>query len=270
MPSELHMINELTSTQIWARMLDEKLNLTTLSLYPHSYVQDPTKKISNKKDFSFFIMKNSYYYFLIDSLVITSSSSSSTTICHQRAFSLPQNSNISVVNHNSPTPCNSLMTAKSLTSSTAAVTTAPTSSTISSPTTDGKSHKIHPVHHRTRSLPETDPFQSQSPPNFHRLLSSSYASHSHHHHETTSSTKINNNSMESIIEDYQNVDLSNNNGNRLAMANNGGNNSSILKQLSKMANSSSVAHKISHKRQHQNVMTASLRSTYSCPSSTHF
>jgi hypothetical protein len=134
---------------------------------------------------------------------------------------------------------------------------------------NGKSFSIQPVHHRTRSLPLTEEtvidFSSQSPPNFVRL-SSSFGSHNHSQSsgaETTSSSKINNNSMESIIEDCQNVDMSNNNGNRL---NNGGN-SSILKQLSKIANSNS--HKIASspsqlrkKRQHHNVMTASLRSTY--------
>jgi len=133
---------------------------------------------------------------------------------------------------------------------------------------NGKSFSIQPVHHRTRSLPLTEEtvidFSSQSPPNFVRL-SSSFGSHNHSSAgaETTSSSKINNNSMESIIEDYQNVDVSNNNVNRL---NNGGN-SSILKQLSKIANSNSHKNasspsQLRKKRQHQNVMTASLRSTY--------
>lgn len=44
-------IHELTSTQVWAKMLDEKLNLTTLSLNPHLYKTRP-KKIRKISRFS--------------------------------------------------------------------------------------------------------------------------------------------------------------------------------------------------------------------------
>jgi tRNA U55 pseudouridine synthase TruB len=115
-------------------------------------------------------------------------------------------------------------------------------------------HAIQPVHQRTRSLPLTEETAidfSQSPPNFAKFAPSSF--------ESATSSKINNNSMESIIEDYQNVDMSNN---IVARLNNGSN--SILKQLSKVAsaNSASSPSQLRKKRQHHNVMTASLRSTY--------
>lgn len=112
-------------------------------------------------------------------------------------------------------------------------------------------------HQRTRSLPLTEETAidfSQSPPIFAKFSPSSFVG------ESAASSKINNNSMESIIEDYQNVDMSGNNGSRL---NNGSN--SILKQLSKVANSNLVAHssasspsQLRKKRHHHNVM----RSTY--------
>lgn len=156
------------------------------------------------------------------------STSSSSTICHQRAFSLPQNSNLTVIsNQNAPSPVGSASNANG-------------------------TNAIQPVHQRTRSLPLTEETAidfSQSPPIFAKFSPSSFEN----------PTKINNNSMESIIEDYHNVDVSNNNGSR---SNNGTN--SIFKQLSKIANSSSASSpsQLRKKRQHHNVMTASLRSTY--------
>jgi hypothetical protein len=109
---------------------------------------------------------------------------------------------------------------------------------------------IQPVHQRTRSLPLTEETAIDfclSPPVFAKFDSSSF--------ESSASSKLNNNSMESIIEDYQNVDNSNNAFTRI----NGSN--SILKQLSKVASvknapSPSLLRK---KRQHHNFMT---RSTY--------
>lgn len=124
---------------------------------------------------------------------------------------------------------------------------------------NGKTFAIQPVHQRTRSLPLTEENAidfSQSPPIFAKFLPSFGSSVV----ENSTSPKINNNSMESIIEDYHTVDMSNNNVSRL---NNGG--SSILKQLSKIANSTSVPHnsasspsQLRKKRHHHNVM----RSTY--------
>lgn len=157
------------------------------------------------------------------------SSSSSSMICHQRALSLPQNSNINVT------------TCKLESSS---------SSSAKSNNNNTKPFAIQPVHHRTRSLPLTEETAidfSQSPPNFTKFSPL----------PTTTSTNINsNNSMESIVEDYQNMDVDVANNNR-----------SILKQLSKIANannatSSSSQLQMRKKRQHHNVMTASLRSMY--------
>lgn len=187
------------------------------------------------------------YYFLLDLVLSTSSSS---TICHQRAFSLPQNSNLNVINNQN---AQSSVGSASITNGTNATA-------------------IQPVHQRTRSLPLTEENAidfSQSPPIFAKFAPSSFGSSGV---ENSTSPKINNNSMESIIEDYHTVDMSNNNGSRL---NNGSN--SILKQLSKIANSNFVAHnsaaspsQLRKKRQHHNLMTASLRSTYQYPSkSTH-
>lgn len=172
------------------------------------------------------------YYFLLDLVLSTSSSS---TICHQRAFSLPQNSNLNVINNQN----------------------AQSSSVGNASNTNG-TNAIQPVHQRTRSLPLTEETAidfSQSPPIFAKFAPSSFGSSVV---ENSTNPKINNNSMESIIEDYHNVDMSNNNGNN-----------SILKQLSKIANSNLVSHnsasspsQLRKKRHHHNLMTASLRSTY--------
>jgi hypothetical protein len=168
------------------------------------------------------------------------SPSSSSTICHQRAFSLPQNSNLNVINNQN----------------------APSLPVGNVNSGNGKSFAIQPVHQRTRSLPLTEETAidfSQSPPIFAKFSPSSFGSNVV---ECSTNPKINNNSMESIIEDYQNVDMSNVNGARL---NNGSGGSSILKQLSKIANpkSASSPSQLRKKRQHHNhVMTASLRSTY--------
>lgn len=187
----------------------------------------------------------SKYYFLLDLVLSTSSSS---TICHQRAFSLPQNSNLNVINNQNA------------------------QSSVGSASITNGTNAIQPVHQRTRSLPLTEENAidfSQSPPIFAKFAPSSFGSSGV---ESSTCPKINNNSMESIIEDYHTVDMSNNNGSRL---NNGSN--SILKQLSKIANTNFVAHnsaaspsQLRKKRQHHNLMTASLRSTYQYPSkSTH-
>lgn len=113
---------------------------------------------------------------------------------------------------------------------------------------NGKSFAVQPVHFRTRSLPLTEETAidfSQSPPNFMSFGSS-----------TVENSKINNNSMESIIEDYQNVDMSSSGGSRFL--NNG--NNSILKHLSKFSNSKSGSSpsQLRKKRQHHVIM----RSTY--------
>lgn len=182
------------------------------------------------------------YYFLLD--LVLSPSSSPSTICHQRAFSLPQNSNVLGVINNPNAPSQS--------------------SVGNAPCNTNGTNAIQPVHQRTRSLPLTEETAidfSQSPPIFAKFSPSSFGTGIV---ENSTNPKINNNSMESIIEDYHNVDMSNNNGSRL---NNGSN--SILKQLSKIANSNLVSHnsasspsQLRKKRQHHNVMTASLRSTY--------
>ena len=170
------------------------------------------------------------------------SSSSSSTICHQRAFSLPQNSNLNVINNQNAQ-----------------------SSMLGNASNTNGTNAIQPVHQRTRSLPLTEETAidfSQTPLNFAKFAPPSFGSSVV---ENSTNSKINNNSMESIIEDYQNVDMSNNFVSRL----NNGNNSSILKQLSKVANSNLVSlnsapspSQLRKKRQHHNVMTASLRSTY--------
>lgn len=178
------------------------------------------------------------------------SSSSSSTICHQRTFSLPQNSNLNVIinNQNAPSPMMMMGNVREITS-------------------HGSNHgAIQPVHQRTRSLPLTEESAidfSQSPPIFAKFLPSTTFG------ENSTNPKINNNSMESIIEDYHNVDMSNNNINN-------SNSSSILKQLSKIANPNLVSHnsasspsQLRKKRQHHNVMTASLRSTYQYHIKTH-
>jgi len=198
-----------------------------------------------------------FYIFILVHLVLLlpSSSISPSAICHQRALSLPQNPNLmNVINNNS-----NIAIAQSGNAS------------LQSGSSCGahKTFAIQPVHHRTRSLPLTEETAidfSQSPPNFARF--SSFAAGG-------VDSKINNSSMDSIIEDYQNMDATNNNssscggGHRTSM--NGGGNS-ILKQLSKIANanlatstgaSSSSPSQLRKKRQHHNVMTAaSLRSTY--------
>lgn len=182
----------------------------------------------------------SKYYFLLD-LVLSPSSSS--IICHQRAFSLPQNSNVlNVINNQN----------------------AQSQSSVGNTSNTNGTNAIQPVHQRTRSLPLTEETAidfSQSPPIFAKFSPSSFGSGVV---ENSTNSKVNNNSMESIIEDCHNVDMSNNNSSRL---NNGSN--SILKQLSKIANSNLVSHnsasspsQLRKKRQHHNVMTASLRSTY--------
>lgn len=160
----------------------------------------------------------------------TSSPSSSSTICHQRALSLPQNSNLNASSHQNSQQQQHLQ---------------PKSSKV---------FAIQPVHHRTRSLPLTEEnaidFSASSPSNFGQFSQPS------------------NNSMESIIEDYQNMDFTNNNNNNSSNSNRGGG-SSILKHLSKIhasQNSSSSCSsatspsQLRKKRQH--IMTASLRSTY--------
>lgn len=157
---------------------------------------------------------------------MSTSSPSSSTIIHQRALSLPQNSNLNASNQTTP---------------------------HQQPNLQPKSSKvfvIQPNHHRTRSLPLTEEtaidFSASSPPNF------------------TQFSQPSNNSMESIIEDYQNMDFTNNN---TSNSYRGG--SSILKHLSKLhasQNSSSSCSsatspsQLRKKRQH--IMTASLRSMY--------
>lgn len=163
------------------------------------------------------------------------SASPSSTICHQRTFSLPHNSNLNVINNqNAPSlEGNAIIT--------------------------NGANTIQPVHQRTRSLPLTEETAidfSQSSPIFAKFLPSYGTS------IVEAYTKVgNNNSMESIIED-QNVDESNNNAGRM---NNGC--SSILKQLSKVANPNLVAHnsasspsQLRKKRQHHNFIMS--RSTY--------
>lgn len=174
-------------------------------------------------------------YFFISNLVLSASPSSA--ICHQRTFSLPQNSNLNVINNQN---------AQSLEGNVIITNGANT---------------IQPVHQRTRSLPLTEETAidfSQSSPIFAKFLPSYGTSFG----ENTAYTKVGNNSMESIIEDYHSVDVSNNNAGRM---NNGG--SSILKQLSKVANPNLVAHnsasspsQLRKKRQHHNFMVS--RSTY--------
>jgi hypothetical protein len=154
------------------------------------------------------------------------STSSPSTISHQRAFSLPQNSNLNVNNN------------QNMASSTG----------VNANNVNGKSFAIQPVHQRTRSLPLTEETAidfSQSPPNF-----GSFGPN------VIDNSKINkNNSMESIIEDYQNVDAS---GSSLSRSNNASN--SILKHLSKLSssNNSSSPSQLRKKRHHHNIM----RSTY--------
>lgn len=157
----------------------------------------------------------------------TSSPSSSSTIFHQRALSLPQNSNLNVSHHNNH------------------------QQQPLQPSKSSKVFAIQPVHHRTRSLPLTEEtaidFSASSPPNF------------------TQFSQPSNNSMESIIEDYQNMDFTNNNA---SSSYRGG--SSILKHLSKIhasqnsnssCSSATSPSQLRKKRQHI-IMTASLRSTY--------
>jgi hypothetical protein len=177
---------------------------------------------------------------------MSTSSPSSSMICHQRALSLPQNSNLIVSGG-----------VGAISRSEQSAAQAPVA--VAAPQKGTKSLAIQPVHHRTRSLPLTEETAidfSQSPPNFAKF--------------SPFSAIDNNNSMESIVEDYGNMDVVNNNH---RSNNNGG--SSILKQLSKIANSNLASHnsnaaavtsspsQLRKKRQHHNVMTASLRSTYS-------
>lgn len=165
---------------------------------------------------------------------MSTSSPSSSMICHQRALSLPQNSNQHPPHLQQP------------------ITPAKTFKTFA----------IQPVHHRTRSLPLTEEtaidFTASSPPNFGQF---------------SPQIPPSNNSMESIIEDYQNMDFTNNNN---SSSNNNSNasgsyrgGSSILKHLSKIhasqsqagnSNSSTSPSQLRKKRQH--IMTASLRSMY--------
>lgn len=187
-------------------------------------------------------------------LVMPTSSPTSSMICHQRALSLPQNSNNVIINNQNAQ--SSATGIKSININ------------------NSKTFAIQPVHHRTRSLPLTEEtaidFTSQSPPNFMKFTTSiSPSTSSSSSGVVVIESKPNNNSMESIIEDYQNMDVVNNNSSSYRSNNNGGS-SSILKQLSKIANSNLVSHKSSasspsqlrKKRQHHNVMTASLRSMY--------
>jgi hypothetical protein len=193
-------------------------------------------------------------------------------ICHQRALSLPQNSNLNINTQQMMQQQSKIIN---------------NSTSTSNSSSNHKAFAIQPVHHRTRSLPLTEEtaidFTSQSPPNF--IATSILSSPS-----TSTATMVldgmkyqqqmSNNSMESIIEDYQNMDAANNNSNsNNSSSSNSHNNhgsyrsSSILKQLSKIANAKANASgnstsnasspsQMRKKRQHHNVMTASLRSTY--------
>ncbi|CAH1709595.1 unnamed protein product [Chironomus riparius] len=210
--------------------------------------------------------------------VMSTSSPSSSMIYHQRALSLPQNSNsILAVNANQTAQTSS-------NNSNSFNISNNKGNNNSNNNNNNKGFAIQPVHHRTRSLPLTEEtaidFTSQSPPNFTKYSSlhsttitvtsptpttSSSLSSSYTSSGVIIESKQNNNSMESIIEDYQNMDVVNNNSYR---SNNGG--SSILKQLSKIANSNFSSHnsnassspsQLRKKRQHHNVMTASLRSS---------
>lgn len=133
-------------------------------------------------------------------------------------------------------------------------------------TNAGKTFAITPVHQRTRSLPLTEETAiriSQSPPQPFNLQKYSTGSSSGNAENPT--LKLNNNSMESIIEDQNSMDFTNNNSC----------NTSILKQLSKMANPNFMIHNYTNmggngsssplllrKKRHHNVISASLRSTY--------
>lgn len=158
---------------------------------------------------------------------MSTSSPSSSTICHQRALSLPQNANLNASIHHNNHQQQHLQ---------------PKSNKV---------FAIQPVHHRTRSLPLTEEtaidFSASSPPNFSQFSQPS------------------NNSMESIIEDYHNMDFTNNNTSSSCR----GGSSSILKHLSKLhasqnatttCSSSTSPSQLRKKRQH--IMTASLRSMY--------
>lgn len=165
------------------------------------------------------------HYFSLD-LVLSASSSS--TISHQRAFSFPQNSNINVINNQ----------------------IVPSVSSGNANNSNGKPFIIQPVHQRTRSLPLTEETAidfSQSPPNFVSFTSTS-----------VENSKISNNSMESIVEDYQNVEMSGSSGNRSI---NGSN--SILKHLSKLSNTSNTSSpsQLRKKRQHHYVMRSTYRTS---------
>lgn len=216
-------------------------------------------------------------------LVMSTSSPSSSMICHQRALSLPQNSNLIVNSNSNKYEQNAQSQSSSFASNVSSCSSKASNNNNNNSNIAAKTFAIQPVHHRTRSLPLTEEtaidFTSQSPPNFSKFsplpsvsaYSSSYTTAS----GTVIDSRQNNNSMESIIEDYQNMDVVNNNSTSYR-ANNGG--SSILKQLSKIANSNLASHncnamtgsvatsspsQLRKKRQHHNVMTASsLRSTY--------
>lgn len=177
---------------------------------------------------------------------MSTSSPSSSMVCHQRALSLPQNSN----QHQHPPHLQLLQQQPPIT-----------------PAKTFKTSAIQPVHHRTRSLPLTEEtaidFTASSPPNFGQF---------------SPQIPPSNNSMESIIEDYQNMDFTNNNSINNNNNNSNNNNSSnassyrgssILKHLSKIhasqsqagnSNNSTSPSQLRKKRQH--IMTASLRSMY--------
>lgn len=172
-------------------------------------------------------------------------------ICHQRALSLPQNSNVNVSNYQQQHQQHLLQHQ---------------TSTSSSKT--NKIFAIQPVHHRTRSLPLTEEtaidFSASSPPNFAHLL-----------HQIPPS----NNSMESIVEDYHNIDSTNNNNNNNNVNSASGSSRSsfsILKHLSKIHanqvgntnNAATSPSQLRKKRQH--IITASLRSTYLIPNQNEF
>lgn len=171
--------------------------------------------------------------------LVPSTSTSSAVCHHQRAFSLPQNTNLNVLNNNNQN----------------------VQASINVTNTSGKSFALQPVHQRTRSLPLTEETAidfSQSPPNFAKFSSTQF-NQNYNAAEHSTANKINNNSMDSIIEDYHNTDIVNNNSGR---------SNSIIKQLTKVANFNLTQNNVSSpsqirkKRHHHNIMTASLRSTY--------
>ena len=207
-----------------------------------NFITKPKSLLLSCDSFKYNLNHNMFYVLGLASST-TASSTNTSMVCHQRAFSLPsaspmlnlnnyQNSN--VINHH-----------------------VAHQSVGNSPMITGKSLAIQPVHQRTRSLPLTEENAikiSLSPP--------------HAFYLGLNAQKLNNNSMDSIIEDHQSTDNINNN----YQANTGGNNSSILKHLTKIANSTntiggtsgnvSSPSQLRKKRLHHNVITAPLRSMY--------